>query len=636
MSNLNSSVLILNHPQPQAVDFGADVVTSPALMLAAIAQHNYQVVAISLDSLDAQDLKDLLSGIHAQIPLAQRIYISAHPNLDSLQTCLQMGPAFKILANWDEPVFSQTLHEALSEYALTQQNQELLQLVRDQHAQLQRLNLELEDRVKKREAYLRATHQRLVHTSRRIEALHYTLMAIHRAETVADMEQKIHQAVKKAMSVEWTRIIFPHQSHIENEESVSKVNFTILSIPLLKNHERIGQIYFARAPTSTFSQGEEQFLLQVSNTVALAIDRLHQLENAESITHQWEGTFDAISTPVSLVDEQYNIVRANRAFALRAGGSVAAVIGQKCYKVFFSRDIPCEGCWLNETFRITHVEPNGTGEVETIDVKSQILPPQDQHKRYYVNFYKNVSDQLRLQRQIVQSAKMAELGTIGSSIAHELNNPLAGLLSFIQIIKMDMTGEEAYAEDIREMEHGARRCKEIVQNLLDFSRQSHSDEKTKIDLREVVTQSIKISEIQTRSRGIVIHSSLPNAPVSIRGNAIQLTQALRNLLQNANEAIHSRRLEERDFNGRIEVNLFSQPQKAEVVVDDNGIGIAPDQLRRVFNPMFTTKDPHLNPGLGLTIARQIVAEHGGSLEITSQPGRRTRAILSLPRLYDLD
>jgi signal transduction histidine kinase len=241
-----------------------------------------------------------------------------------------------------------------------------------------------------------------------------------------------------------------------------------------------------------------------------------------------------------------------------------------------------------------------------------------------------------MERQIIHSAKMAELGTIGSSIAHEINNPLAGLLSFIQLIKMDLTGKEDFYEDIIEMESGARRCKSIVQNLLNFSRQTNLDEQVQIDLREIVEQSIRITEIQTRSKGIMIHTQLEKQPIWVRGNATQLTQALRNLLQNANEGINARLRDEPEIVGRIELDSEINGKSVLLTISDNGQGIHHSIIRRIFNPNFTTKDPNLNPGVGLTTARQIIAEHGGSLEIISEPRQRTRAIISLPVLKALD
>src|SRR5690606_2311847 len=122
----------------------------------------------------------------------------------------------------------------------------------------------------------------------------------------------------------------------------------------------------------------------------------------------------------------------------------------------------------------------------------------------FVNLYHDITKQLKMERQIMESTKLAELGTIGSSIAHELNNPLGGILSFTQLIKMDMSPDHPLYPDIVEMEAGVQRCKEIVQNLLGFTRNPNIDQEDDINLWEVMQRALKIVELQTKSLGVEV------------------------------------------------------------------------------------------------------------------------------------
>jgi two-component system NtrC family sensor kinase len=243
---------------------------------------------------------------------------------------------------------------------------------------------------------------------------------------------------------------------------------------------------------------------------------------------------------------------------------------------------------------------------------------------------------------------MAELGTIGSSIAHELNNPLGGMLSFLQLIKMDLDSirselgkpAEPWIEDIIEMEKGARRCRDIVQSLLGFTRKSAHDAVENIDLREVVEQALKITELQTRSMGITVVQELPQTAIETRGQFNALAQALRNFLQNAQEAIAERqRTTSQDKTpGEIKISLRNKFDSArknmwfEIEICDNGVGFDPAIGDQIYDPMYTTKNPNSNPGLGLTVAQQIIRDHGGHLEISSTKGSGTSAKISLPAL----
>ena len=375
--------------------------------------------------------------------------------------------------------------------------------------------------------------------------------------------------------------------------------------------------------------------------MSLAIDRLTKLDQSETLKAQWEATFDAILDPVSLIGSDFTVIRLNRAFANSSGAEPERIIGRKCYEALFGRTSPCENCGVaaaSQTAKLAKTEPSTdlnfrlkptrtSGSQSAIfDVFSQKiqqqLPFQNDTTDLFVNMYHDVSEQLRVERQILESAKMAELGTIGSSIAHELNNPLGGMLSFLQLIKMDLKGDEPWFADIDDMEKGARRCRDIVQSLLGFTRKSTTDAVEIVDLREVLEQALKITELQTRAMGITLVQDLPTESVEARGQFNALAQALRNFFQNAQEAISARMKSGDRSPGEIRVKLESQHDWIQLTVDDNGVG---------FN---TETEQNINPetyGLGLTVARGIIEDHGGRLEIRSTKGRGTTAIISLPR-----
>src|SRR6185312_3827248 len=142
---------------------------------------------------------------------------------------------------------------------------------------------------------------------------------------------------------------------------------------------------------------------------------------------------------------------------------------------------------------------------------------------------RDITDEIRYERRILEASKLAELGTIGSSIAHELNNPLGGMLSFLQLILMDLKKNEPYYSEIKEMEQAVLRCRDIVQNLLSFARKQDIGEFSVVDLRTVIDRSVKLIELQSKSKGIAIALAFKEA-AQIRGNINALSQALCNVL----------------------------------------------------------------------------------------------------------
>lgn len=648
MPALRASVLIIGHPNQKAVAFGADFAPDFKNARASLEEFAYPVIVLpSTNMIDEQAIA-FLDQASVASPLSQRVVIQYDTGAEGLRRIINTGSVFRVLNSFEDPRFDLTIEEALEEYRLLQQNVKLLQLVNEQNERLKKLTAELEERVEARRKSLEEAKEKLLVTNHRVEALHRALVAIHRAVSIPEMERLINEALSGAIGLSWTRILFQSQAHFQGGSLAKATIVSIHSAPLMRGKETLGHIYFARSAESPFSRDETGFLGQIADAVALAIDRLTKLEQSETLKHQWEATFDAIVDPVSLITSDFTLVRINRSFAERSNAEPEKVIGRKCFEALFGRATPCDGCKVanpereqeslpdGANFRLKPARTVGGASNQNViyDVFSQEIQFKPEGRELFVNMYHDVSNQLSVERQILESAKMAELGTIGSSIAHELNNPLGGMLSFLQLIKMDADKNEPWYADIDEMEKGARRCRDIVQSLLGFTRKSSQDVTETIDLREVVEQALKITELQTRSMGIQVVQEIPEHVIEIRGQFNALAQALRNFLQNAQEAIAENRSQRggKKILGEIKIKLLARDEWNVIEITDNGAGIDPTIGDQIYDPMYSTKSPNSNPGLGLTVAQQIIRDHGGQLEISSSQGKGTSAKISLPRL----
>jgi two-component system, NtrC family, sensor kinase len=667
MPSLRSSVLIVLHPSPKNIEFGADFAPDFAAARKSVADFSYPVIVLPISLEFETEALSLLEFASQTSPLAQRVVIQNDARPEALQKVINAGSVFRVLPAFEDSRFELTIKEALEEYRLLQQNVNLLQMVNDRHERLTKLTKDLEDRVEARRRSLEEAKQKVLVTNHRVEALHRALVAIHQAGSIAEMERLINDALRAALGLSWTRVVFHSQGRLEDTTSLNANVVSLHSVPLMRGGDRfretLGYIYFARGADRPFSRDETSFLVQIADAVALAIDRLGKLEESENLKRQWEATFDAIVDPVSLVADDFTLVRINRSFADRSSAEPEKIIGRKCYEALFGRNQPCDGCRLNDSstavnnkakkvgssFRLkptrTVGSASGQDPLVIFDVFTQSLRFEREERTLHVNMYHDMSAQLRLERQIVDSAKMAELGTIGSSIAHELNNPLGGMLSFLQLIKMDMGDSKdlpAWKPDIDEMETAARRCRDIVQSLLGFTRKSSQDSNETIDLHEVVDQALKITELQTRSMGIAVHRDLPEQAAFARGQFNALTQAVLNFLQNAQDAITERRKRDK-FAGEIWISLKVSDEWNTIEIRDNGIGFdskASGMTEDIENQsdesfyqfaLYASKDPSSSVGLGLNVAHEIVRDHQGRVEISSSKVAGTSAKISLPR-----
>lgn len=227
--------------------------------------------------------------------------------------------------------------------------------------------------------------------------------------------------------------------------------------------------------------------------------------------------------------------------------------------------------------------------------------------------------------QLLQAEKLATLGELIAGIAHELNNPLSAMMGHAQLLRMNHK-DPATAARVDKLLEAAQRATRIVRNFLTFARR-HKSEKVAVSINEVVTKTLEFLAYQLRVANVEVQTALaPDLP-TIAGDPHQLQQVLINLVNNACQAVAA-------ANGRGTLRVASGlgPDRAtiRITVADDGPGIPSDHLARIFEPFFTTKPAGQGTGLGLPIAKGIVAEHGGAIEVESEPGRGTTFVLTLP------
>jgi two-component system, NtrC family, sensor kinase len=358
--------------------------------------------------------------------------------------------------------------------------------------------------------------------------------------------------------------------------------------------------------------------------------RLARLENlfdrVERAKYVWESTFDAIVHPVMIVDRNYRIQRANLAFARAAGQDVRDIVGQTCHRIFAGLPSPCGGCPLSSTFRNEGPASSALQEFpdgRQYQAASFPLTGKKEDLDLFIVQYRDIRDERHLQARLIQSEKMAAVGLLAGGIAHEINNPLSGVLAFAQLaLGQTAPGTQLY-EDIQEIETSALRCKKIVENLLEFSRQSALEERSEQDLKELLNRILPLMKIQVKEAGAVLETEFeePLPKVSVNGN--QLEQVFLNLTSNACHAL--------DRGGKIKIRAEAQgPGWIRIDFSDNGSGIKTEHLSKIFDPFFTTKGAGLGTGLGLSITYSIIQDHGGRIEVESSESAGTTFRIFLP------
>jgi len=227
--------------------------------------------------------------------------------------------------------------------------------------------------------------------------------------------------------------------------------------------------------------------------------------------------------------------------------------------------------------------------------------------------------------QIYQSNKLASLGRLAAGIAHEINNPLTGVLTYSSFLLKRAGDDPEVRQDLETIVHETKRCRDIVRGLLDFARQV-PPKKSLVDVNEIVLRALHIVDNQLRVQNIRVATDLCGDLPRILADPNQIQQVLINLLVNAADAFEG-------DDRAIRVATALQPRNGQdmlaIEVADNGVGIPEKHLSKIFEPFFTTKE-NKGTGLGLAVAWGIVSEHGGVVEVRSQVGQGTTFTIRLP------
>jgi PAS domain S-box-containing protein len=287
------------------------------------------------------------------------------------------------------------------------------------------------------------------------------------------------------------------------------------------------------------------------------------------------------------------------------------------------------------------------GEIRYVSIKANKLRIKE--KEYLQGIFRDITetkkaqDELKIayeklkqtQAQLVQSAKMASVGILAGGVAHEINNPLVGVLNNVQLIKMMVQENKDFnLEEFKELldiiEASALRCAKITRSLLDFSRSSEGLFKS-VSLNELAERVIILIQHELGLQNVIIKKEFANELPLISADSQLLQQAIFDIISNAKWAIQKKSGKQ---GGTITLKTAYDKENKQVLlyISDTGIGIPQENLERIFEPFFTTKEVGEGTGLGLYIVYNIIKEHKGTITVESQFGKGTTFKISLPAL----
>ena len=273
------------------------------------------------------------------------------------------------------------------------------------------------------------------------------------------------------------------------------------------------------------------------------------------------------------------------------------------------------------------------GEVENLDFDSEEnfhLPETNDEIGFLVFQFNQLKKRLsqskqqlaKAQKQIYQSEKLASIGRLASGVAHEINNPLNGIKNCLYAIHKEPENTGQTKEYLTLINEGMDYIENVVQKLLGFARkQSTTLELT--DLNDLIYKVIRLLEYKLKQKNIKLSTSLQNNIPAFKADSQLIQEVIMNLLMNSLDAVSD--------NGEIKItSFFSEDKKMGFSVADNGTGIEPEELQNIFDPFYTTKEPGIGTGLGLSVSLGIVEQHGGKILVESRPMIETKFTVIMP------
>jgi len=397
----------------------------------------------------------------------------------------------------------------------------------------------------------------------------------------------------------------------------------------------IGCLAMGRKLDATFLTSEDwELLTTVTSPAALAVENASLYAQAgaraaelERLKDYSENIIESLTVGVAVLDKNGRVIGWNRVLEGTFGRKkddvfgldFRGIIGPEAFSAIYPPDTLSDYQLLNEI----PIETRG-GEKRVFDIARTPLLDNRLNPYGTIIVFEDITDKVRLQQQLVTSEKLASIGLLSAGVAHEINTPLTGISSYVQLLQKKAS-DAHFAQILEKIEVQTERVSRIIKNLLSFARNPSDLAFHRVNLRENLQEIISLIDYKLKAMAITLELSLaPVAPIWGQGERLQ--QVFINIILNAIDAMPN--------GGRLSLDLGETASEAVIAIADTGTGIKEQHLPRIFDPFFTTKGIGKGTGLGLSISYAIIKEHEGRIDVQSEAGKGTRFTIVLPKNLD--
>jgi PAS domain S-box-containing protein len=382
----------------------------------------------------------------------------------------------------------------------------------------------------------------------------------------------------------------------------------------------------------------EKSLLRVEDVLN---ERTRELSDSET---RYRALFEGIPDGVLVHDSLGRILDSNQVITSRLGLSREAVLEMRIQDILLQEDAETVPVRVEEAFHANvntfeSIYVSHSGEQIPVEIKERVI------RWNGSNAILSVSRDLRerkaserekrqLEARLREQQKLESLGLLAGGVAHEINNPINGIMNYAQLIVDRLETGHELINMAEEIIHESTRVADIVRNLLTFARQDENTGMERVSVNEIVDNTLTLIQTVMQRDQIVLDANIPEDLPPIMCKSRQIQQVILNLMTNARDSLNEKYPGEAHPDKRVELtseeNVRNGSNWIRLTVSDHGIGIPEEIKQNIFDPFFTTKPKEKGTGLGLSISHGIIREHGGDLSLDSKPGCYTRFHIDLP------
>ncbi len=357
---------------------------------------------------------------------------------------------------------------------------------------------------------------------------------------------------------------------------------------------------------------------------------MQEEEELKRTRDQLQIIYNGIKDYIFLLAPDCTVLEVNKSFLEAFNLTEEMVVGKKLFNLVYGFDKVIPECnatnWKTPIPHRNRVHTNDNRVLERY-----MFPVCDSNGRllHRVEYIRDVTEETMLKEQLIQAEKLSSLGEILSGVAHELNNPLTGVIGYCELL-LESSGDNSLKEKLGKVNNAALRCKKIIENLLSFARQ-HKIEKQYVNINDIVMHTLELKSYQLTVDNIAVITELDNHLPYTMVDPYTIQQVFLNIVNNAHLAMR-----EKGGKGVLTIKSELNEQVIKASFTDTGPGISESNVKKIFDPFFTTREVGKGTGLGLSVSYGIIKEHKGKIYVKSRPGEGTTFVIELPLISQSD